>query len=62
MVVPASQYAGDMYARTQTWFLFNIQVGANGQEWLARQMDKEVPRDADKESLLNAMGTELHSQ
>ena len=30
-----------MYARIQTWFPFNIQVGINGREWLARQMDKE---------------------
>lgn len=33
--------AGWMYARLQTWFPFNIQVGMNGREWLARQMDKE---------------------
>jgi hypothetical protein len=32
---------GWMYARIQTWFPFNIQVGVNGREWLARQMDKE---------------------
>jgi hypothetical protein len=32
---------GWMYARMQTWFPFNIQVGLNGREWLARQMDKE---------------------
>ena len=32
---------GWMYARLQTWFPFNIQVGVNGREWLARQMDKE---------------------
>ena len=32
---------GWMYARLQTWFPFNIQVGLNGREWLARQMDKE---------------------
>ena len=31
---------GWMYARIQTWFPFNIQVGLNGREWLARQMDK----------------------
>ena len=30
---------GWMYARLQTWFPFNIQVGMNGREWLARQMD-----------------------
>ena len=28
---------GWMYARLQTWFPFNIQVGMNGREWLARQ-------------------------
>ena len=28
------------YARLQTWFPFHIQVGMNGREWLARQMDK----------------------
>jgi hypothetical protein len=32
---------GWMYARIQTWFPFNIQVGVNGREWLARQMDRE---------------------
>ena len=32
---------GWMYARIQTWFPFNIQVGLNGREWLARQMDKQ---------------------
>ena len=32
---------GWMYARIQTWFPFNIQVGLNGREWLARQMDQE---------------------
>ena len=31
---------GWMYARIQTWFPFNIQVGLNGREWLARQMDQ----------------------
>jgi hypothetical protein len=31
---------GWMYARIQTWFPFNIQIGLNGREWLARQMDK----------------------
>lgn len=30
---------GWMYARIQTWFPFNVQVGINGREWLARQMD-----------------------
>lgn len=33
--------AGWMHARIQTWFPFNIQVGLNGREWLARQMDRE---------------------
>jgi len=32
---------GWMYARLQTWFPFHIQVGMNGREWLARQMDRE---------------------
>jgi len=32
---------GWIYARIQTWFPFNIQVGLNGREWLARQMDKQ---------------------
>ena len=32
---------GWMYSRVQTWFPFNIQVGVNGREWLARQMDQE---------------------
>jgi len=31
---------GWMYARIQTWFPFNIQVGVNGREWLARQMNR----------------------
>ena len=31
---------GWMYARIQTWFPFNIQIGVNGREWLARQMDR----------------------
>lgn len=30
---------GFMYARIQSWFPFPIQVGLNGREWLARQMD-----------------------
>jgi hypothetical protein len=33
------EQVGWMYARIQTWFPFNIQVGLNGREWLARQMD-----------------------
>ena len=32
---------GWMYARIQTWFPFNIQVGLNGREWLARQMTQQ---------------------
>lgn len=31
---------GWLHARIQTWFPFNIQVGLNGREWLARQMDQ----------------------
>lgn len=31
---------GWMYTRIQTWFPFRIQVGLNGREWLARQMDQ----------------------
>lgn len=32
---------GWLYARIQTWFPFHIQVGMNGREWLARQMDRQ---------------------
>ena len=32
---------GWMHARIQTWFPFNIQIGLNGREWLARQMQRE---------------------
>ena len=32
---------GWMYSRIQTWFPFRIQIGLNGREWLARQMDQE---------------------
>jgi hypothetical protein len=32
---------GLMYLRLQTWAPFTIQVGINGREWLARQMDME---------------------
>lgn len=32
---------GWMYVRLQTWFPFEIQVGLNGREWLARQMDAD---------------------
>src|SRR6266567_3897478 len=31
---------GFLYARIQTWFPFHIQIGINGREWLARQMDQ----------------------
>lgn len=30
---------GFMYGRIQTWFPFSIQIGINGREWLAHQMD-----------------------
>jgi hypothetical protein len=32
---------GWMYARLQTWFPFQIQVGLNGREWLAQQMRRQ---------------------
>jgi hypothetical protein len=32
---------GWLYVRLQTWFPFEIQVGLNGREWLARQMDQQ---------------------
>jgi hypothetical protein len=31
---------GWLHARIQTWFPFSIQIGMNGREWLARQMDR----------------------
>ena len=31
---------GLMHARIQTWFPYAMQVGINGREWLARQMDQ----------------------
>jgi hypothetical protein len=31
---------GWMYVRLQTWFPFEIQIGLNGREWLAHQMDR----------------------
>jgi hypothetical protein len=37
---------GWMYVRLQTWFPFEIQVGLNGREWLARQMDRDHLRYA----------------
>jgi hypothetical protein len=30
---------GFVYARVQTWFPYTIQIGLNGREWLARQLD-----------------------
>jgi hypothetical protein len=35
---------GWLYVRLQTWFPFEIQVGINGREWLARQMDQDKVR------------------
>ena len=32
-------FFGFCYARIQTWFPFTIQIGLNGREWLARQLD-----------------------
>ena len=32
---------GLMYARLQTWFPYAVQIGINGREWLARQLDQE---------------------
>jgi hypothetical protein len=32
---------GLMYARLQTWFPFNFQIGLNGREWLARTMQAD---------------------
>jgi hypothetical protein len=31
---------GWMYIRLQTWFPFEVQIGLNGREWLAHQMDR----------------------
>src|ERR1700730_6179443 len=31
---------GWMYIRLQTWFPFEVQIGLNGREWLAAQMDR----------------------
>ena len=31
---------GWMYARIQTWFPFNVQIGMNGREWLQRQLER----------------------
>ncbi len=31
---------GLVYVRLQSWFPFNVHVGMNGREWLARQMDR----------------------
>lgn len=35
---------GWMYIRLQTWFPFEVQIGLNGREWLARRMDREGMR------------------
>jgi hypothetical protein len=32
---------GWMYIRLQTWFPFEVQIGLNGREWLAQQLDRE---------------------
>jgi hypothetical protein len=32
---------GLMHVRVQSWFPFTIQIGVNGREWLARQLDRE---------------------
>ena len=32
---------GWMYIRLQTWFPFEVQIGLNGREWLARRMEQE---------------------
>ena len=32
---------GWMYIRLQTWFPFEVQIGLNGREWLAQQMDRD---------------------
>ena len=32
---------GWMYVRLQTWFPFEVQIGLNGREWLARRLDQE---------------------
>lgn len=32
---------GWMYVRLQTWFPFEVQIGLNGREWLARRLDRE---------------------
>jgi hypothetical protein len=37
---------GWLYVRLQTWFPFEIQIGVNGREWLAGQMDREKLRYA----------------
>jgi hypothetical protein len=35
---------GWLYVRLQTWFPFEIQVGLNGREWLARQLNqRQIP-------------------
>jgi hypothetical protein len=32
---------GFLYARLQSWFPFTLQIGINGREWLARQLDAD---------------------
>jgi hypothetical protein len=32
---------GWMYIRLQTWFPFEVQIGLNGREWLARRLERE---------------------
>ena len=34
------RHVGLSYVRLQTWFPFNVHVGMNGREWLARHMDQ----------------------
>ena len=41
---------GWLYVRLQTWFPFEIQVGLNGREWLARQMNRDKLRYARHEN------------
>jgi len=35
---------GWLYVRLQTWFPFDIQIGLNGREWLARQLNRDKLR------------------
>jgi hypothetical protein len=41
---------GFMHGRVQSWFPFSMQVGLNGREWLARQMDGEGMKYARKDN------------